>query len=62
MPAIQLNRSTITMMFVPTMARTSQTLTQNQTPCARRKVAQRSPTRLMSQKKIQVLRAPVEPP
>jgi hypothetical protein len=38
------------------MARTSQTLTQNQTPSARRKVAQRSPTRLMSQKKSRVLR------
>jgi hypothetical protein len=42
-------------MLLPTMARTSQTLTQNQTPSAMRKVAQRSPTRLMSQKKSNVL-------
>jgi len=49
----------ITRILEPTMARTSQTLTQNQTPCARRKVAQRSPTRLMSQKKIHVLRDPM---
>jgi hypothetical protein len=45
-------------MLLPTMARTSQTLTQNQTPSARRKVAHRSPTRLMSQKKSKVLRDP----
>ncbi len=42
------------------MARTSQTLTQNQIPWARRKVAHKSPTRLMSQKKSQVLREPME--
>jgi hypothetical protein len=44
--------------FDPTMARTSQTLTQNQIPWARRKVDHRSPTRLMSQKKSHVLRDP----
>ncbi len=42
-------------MLLPTMARTSQTLTQNQTPSAMRKVARRSHTRLMSQKKSIVL-------
>jgi hypothetical protein len=49
------NRRRRTRMLLPTMARTSQTLTQNQTPSAMRKVAQRSPTRLMSQKKSNVL-------
>ena len=43
----------------PTMARTSQTLTQNQTPSARRKVAHKNPTRLMSQKKSHVLSEPM---
>jgi len=38
------------------MARTSQALTQNHVPWARRKVAHRSPTRLMSQKKSRVRR------
>jgi hypothetical protein len=46
-------------MLLPTMARTSQTLTQNQIPCAKRKVAHKSPTRLMSQKKSHVLREPM---
>ena len=46
-------------MLLPTMARTSQALTQNQTPWARRKVAHKSPTRLMSQKKSHVLREPM---
>ena len=46
----------MTSILLPTIARTSQTLTQNQTPRARRKVAHKSPTRLMSQKKIHVLR------
>jgi hypothetical protein len=50
----------ITRILLPTMARTSQTLTQNQTPWAMRKVAQRSPTRLMSQKESHVLRDPME--
>jgi len=49
----------MTSMLLPTMARTSQTLTQNQTPWARRKVAHKRPTRLMSQKKIHVLREPM---
>jgi len=49
----------ITRILVPTMARTSQTLTQNQIPWARRKVDHRSPTRLMSQKKSHVLRDPM---
>ena len=45
--------------LLPTMARTSQTLTQNQIPWARRNVAHKSPTRLMSQKKSHVLREPM---
>jgi len=49
----------MTRMLEPTMARTSQTLTQNQIPWARRKVAQSSPTRLMSQKKSHVLSDPM---
>jgi hypothetical protein len=44
-----------TRILLPTMARTSQRLTQNQTPSAIRKVDQRSPTKLMSQKKSIVL-------
>jgi hypothetical protein len=43
-------------MLLPTMARTSQTLTQNHIPWARRKVAHNIPTRLMSQKKSHVRR------
>ena len=42
------------------MARTSQMLTQNQIPWARRKVAHKNPTRLMSQKKSHVLKDPME--
>jgi hypothetical protein len=49
----------MTRRLLPTMAMTSQALTQNQTPWARRKVAHRSPTRLMSQRKSQVLRDPM---
>jgi hypothetical protein len=59
MPFYRFHLMSITRMLLPTMARTSQTLTQNQTPWAMRNVAQRSPTRLRSQKKIHVLRDPV---
>ncbi len=50
----------MTRILLPTVARTSQTLTQNQIPWARRKVAHKNATRLMSQKKSQVLREPIE--
>jgi formyltetrahydrofolate hydrolase len=46
----------MTRMLLPAMAMTSQALTQNQTPWARRKVAHKSPVRLMSHKKSHCLR------
>ena len=49
----------MTRMLLPTVARTSQTLTQNQIPWARRNVAHKNATRLMSQKKSHVLRDPM---
>jgi hypothetical protein len=51
---------TRTRKLLPAMARTSQTLTQNQIPWAMRKDDHKRPTRLMSQKNSQFLRDPME--